>query len=291
MRHNDFLHKGDRGEFHEEDLTGVRRYAVEVEREDPAKPPIYWKLELPKVPFTFGENGVDREAFRKNFKPPAQAIRECVDAFKVERDPEWTDKEYRMVKKRVQSLIWDPPSEWVQRVHLETAEALGTQDYAALEVFPASGTAADVYHGIDTIMLYQHPEAGKLLVTLDYSERQKEVFKADILVTETGASLNHEFYPMTNDSFFDVPDLEHATRAQQGAIEQRRREKLGALIAKVCDYKRKNLKQDSLNDGHYKLYPIEGMLAGEKPEGRIKNLTDRHRSHFRRTVRRERQES
>jgi hypothetical protein len=274
MHHKDFLNKGDRGEFMEEDLTGSARYSVTVERENKDLPDIRWELKLPKVTPARKESNTEIEAYKREYRPLPVALRECIGAFHVERQDGWTDKEYAMLKKKVASLLWDPPSEWLQRMHLEVAKMLGTEDYSALEIYPVNHTAADKYHGIDTFLQYKTPKGKKLMVTLDISERNKDDFKADILITETGARLNPEYYPITADSFFDIPDLAHASATEQRRIEQQRREKLAALIVKAFVQKEENLKKDPKDDGHYDFYPLEQSLFGENPE--IRNRTTLH---------------
>jgi len=82
---------------------------------------------------------------------------------------------------QVDQTSWDatdPDSKIANDLHAHVADELGIDNYDELEFYPAVGSNFDVFHGVDCFFVYQ----GKV-VTIDLSTRNKESFKADLLIT------------------------------------------------------------------------------------------------------------
>jgi len=74
--------------------------------------------------------------------------------------------------------VTDPESRVANDLHANVAEELGIDDYDKLEFYPAVGSNFDIFHGVDCFFVYE----GKV-VTIDLSIRNKQTFKADLLIT------------------------------------------------------------------------------------------------------------
>ncbi len=132
---------------------------------------------------------------------------------------------------------FDPPSEWMRDVHYQICQKLHLQDWSALKVFPALGTAADKWHGIDAVIQYTDPETKEAVnVTIDFTlnKSKEDGYKADIIITDTGARA-HEEYKL--DLGFDIPDMEHASKAEDQVLEAKRRDATATIIAKIIKAK------------------------------------------------------
>lgn len=115
------------------------------------------------------------------YQPLRQAIMEC-----IEKHPGYTKEE-----------LSDPPSLWMNDVLYVIAEEMDVP-MNAVQIFPALGTAADRYHGIDFFVLFTAPSTGEqVIVTIDLSERDvklAEGYKADMIVSSMGAAPKDTLY-------------------------------------------------------------------------------------------------
>lgn len=140
--------------------------------------------------------------------------------------------------------LWDPPAGWMRDVHYAIVESLGLEDWSQLKIVPTLKTAADKYHGIDFLVIYTEPETDRdVIVSVDLSLRHKEGFKADVLVTDTGAMPNQEFFFAQER---ETPDVMHASAQEEKYIRQEQRRNAGVVIADIIAEK---LKREE--DPHY----------------------------------------
>jgi|TARA_Y100000310_G_scaffold230136_1_gene232563 hypothetical protein len=141
------------------------------------------------------------------------------------------------------SELWDPPAGWLNDVHYAIVDELGLDDWKCLTVMPTLKTAADRYHGIDFLVIYRDPATEReVIVSVDLSLRQKEEFKADVLITDTGAKPNEDYYFTSGQN---VPDVQHATKEEDEMVRHERRRATGKVIAEIIEEKLKG------EDPHY----------------------------------------
>lgn len=143
----------------------------------------------------------------------------------------------------------DPPSLWMNDVHCLTATKLGLKDFEHLKIFPALGTSADRYHGIDFIIVYTDPQTGEeVFVTADLSAntlKSDTSYKADIIITPTGAAADPLYYDFFGKESFSVPERSHQSKDEDRKDQLKQREKLAELIANVIKSKL------NIGDEHY----------------------------------------
>jgi hypothetical protein len=131
--------------------------------------------------------------------------------------------------------LWDPPAGWMRDVHYAVVNELRLEDWRNLAVMPTLKTAADMYHGIDFLFIYREPSSEReIIVTVDLSLREKDSFKADVLVTDTRAIPNPTYYKTAPVS---IPDEEHATREEEQIISAEQRKQIGVVVARIIQEK------------------------------------------------------
>lgn len=160
------------------------------------------------------------DAGKIQYRNLAAAVLECID----QNPAQYTGSE-----------LWDPPTGWMRDIHYAITERLGLKDWKRLTIVPALKTAADRYHGIDFIVVYNEPETEReVIVTVDLSLRKKESFKADILVTDTGAEPHPDYYNTRGCNVDDIPD---ATAREDEITRELRRQSIGHTIGDIIDEK------------------------------------------------------
>lgn len=137
---------------------------------------------------------------------------------------------------------WSPSGRALNTIHYFIAEELGLEDYRHLRVFSGLRQSADVHHGIDYWFIWKDQESGRqVMVTLDASKRQKDSFKADVLLTPRGAVSN----PLCGGYEVDVPVVFTNTRAEENADDNVVWQSQAKVIAQILQDKMR------MGDDHY----------------------------------------
>lgn len=82
----------------------------------------------------------------------------------------------------------DPDPQFANDLHASIAEILGIEDYTKLKFYtavsksPHKKTSFDFHHGVDAFFEYETDEGKIKLVTMDVTTREKEYYKAHILI-------------------------------------------------------------------------------------------------------------
>lgn len=166
------------------------------------------------------------------------------------------------------SELWDPPAEWVRDIHFGIVSSLEKVDWRDVSIVPTIKTAADIYHGIDFLVIYHDRETEReVIVSVDLSMRQKENFKADVLITETGAEPNSAYYFTEG---FHAPERDYMDKKEETARKEKVHFEIGHVIADIIQEKLSKEK-----DPHYDRVPervfmdirndIEELLKMQKP--------------------------
>lgn len=162
------------------------------------------------------------DSSRLTYESQGEAIKNCLD-------PEHNPGIYHGDE------FYDPPAGWMRDVHFSIVKELGIDDWSQVKVVPTLKTTADRFHGIDFLIIYT-PERGKeIIVSVDISMRNKDEFKADVLVTETGAKANPDYFLMNE---VNIPDRLQSSRDEVMVKDSQRRELIGILIGNVIREKR-----------------------------------------------------
>lgn len=160
------------------------------------------------------------DALKVEYRSFAAAILEC-----IEKNPARFEG----------SELWDPPTGWLRDVHYAIVEKLKLKNWKNLVMMPTLKTSADVHHGIDLLVIYNEPDTDReVIVSVDLSLRQKETFKADVLVTDTSVIPNDYYYATPR---MEIPDKLHASKREDEMIEEERRRAIGTAIADIIDEK------------------------------------------------------
>lgn len=125
----------------------------------------------------------------------------------------------------------DPPAEWIRQIHFLITQKLNLKNWDDLKVYPALGTAADKYHGVDFLLRFTDPKTKKQYdVTVDITgnkQGKRGGYKADVIATDTGAFASDR-YPFVEG--IDIPDLELSTPEEDKEIEKKRQEAAASVI-------------------------------------------------------------
>lgn len=131
--------------------------------------------------------------------------------------------------------LWDPPSPWLNSLHYEIVSELHDSEWQHLTVMPTLYTAADIYHGIDFLVIYEEPETEReVILSADLTLRGDKEFKSDVLVTNIGAIPNHTYYYC---DAREVRDVEYSTKQEDAKIQQKRIHAIGNVIANIIQEK------------------------------------------------------
>jgi len=158
--------------------------------------------------------------------------------------------------------LYDPPAAWIRDVHYHLVGILKLDEWSNLKVVPTLKTSADIYHGIDFMIVYTDPQTDEdTMVTVDISLREeKENYKADVIVSDTGVRANEEYYE--DIERIEVPDILGASAQEEKALEEERRKNVAHMISKII-----KIKQGE-GDIHYRNLATRlkiGQLISEHP--------------------------
>ena len=125
--------------------------------------------------------------------------------------------------------LWEPPTQWMNDVHYAIVSALELTDWRKLSIIPTLKTSADIHHGIDFMVVFEEPETERsVIVTVDLSLRKKKKFGADLLITDTGAMPNEDYFFIEG---VDIPDEDYGTAEDDDKISDKRKKEIGTVIA------------------------------------------------------------
>ncbi len=131
--------------------------------------------------------------------------------------------------------LWDPPVDWARDLHYGIVSGLNEVDWRSVSIIPTIKTAADIYHGIDFLVVYHEKQTEReVILSVDLSLRKKEDFKADLLVTQYGAKANSKFYSIPE---FKAPFVHWQSKKEEDAHKQKTNHTIGLMIAAMITYK------------------------------------------------------
>lgn len=135
---------------------------------------------------------------------------------------------------------YDPPAGWMRQLHFLLTQKLGLRNWENLKVYPALGTAADKFHGVDFLLRFTDPDTLKTYdVTVDLTVNKSKAsgYKADVIITDTGAFAS-DAYPFVG--AIDIPEIDHASKAEDDMIHTQRLEAAATIITGVLGEQMKN---------------------------------------------------
>lgn len=134
---------------------------------------------------------------------------------------------------------YDPPSQKMRALHFALVNKLELENWENVRIYPALGTAADQWYGIDFLVRYTDPKTGNVYqVTCDLTTsafKKESGHKADVIIWDTGALADPTRF--SHIGSFELPDIMHASKKEDATLSQERIESTADIILRVLKEK------------------------------------------------------